>query len=110
MAKTSLDPIKVPPKFTRSHLAKMLNCSTLTIRNREASGKYPVPDRQDNGYRVYDIASVFELQMITHNKIAIAPIISILFDMGYTDQEMVNPWLRNEQVAHRNKVHEHMNG
>lgn len=74
----TLDPI-----FNRGDIAKILNVTPLTIRNRENSKKYPEPGRDLNNYRIYTLSDVFNLQIITYGKIDTNPIISILYDKGY---------------------------
>jgi DNA-binding XRE family transcriptional regulator len=82
--KTSIEPI-----FTRSEVAQILNVSTLTISNREKDNKYPAPKRDLNNYRVYTINDIFNLQLITYNHIDPKPIISILYDKGYSNPKNV---------------------
>lgn len=73
------------PIFTRSDVAQILNVTTLTVSNRERSKKYPLPRRDLNNYRIYTLNDVFNLQLITYNHIDPKPIISILYDKGYSD-------------------------
>ena len=73
------------PIFNRSQLAQVLNVTTLTILNREKSNKYPPPKRDLNNYRIYTLNDVFNLQLITYSHIDPKPIISILYDKGYSD-------------------------
>lgn len=73
------------PMFTRSEVAQILNVTTLTISNREKNNKYPEPKRDMNNYRVYSLNDVFNLQLITYNSIDPKPIISIMYDKGFTD-------------------------
>jgi len=73
------------PIFTRSEVAHILNVTTLTISNREKNNKYPAPRRDLNNYRIYTLNDVFNLQLLTYNSIDPKPIISILYDKGYTD-------------------------
>ena len=73
------------PSFNRSEVAKILNVSTLTIANREKNKKYPNPRRDLNNYRIYTLNDVFNLQLITYSHIDPKPIISILYDKGYSD-------------------------
>ena len=73
------------PVFNRSEVAKILNISTLTIANREKNKKYPEPKRDLNNYRIYTLNDVFNLQLITYSHIDPKPIISILYDKGYSD-------------------------
>ena len=77
------------PRFTRKDIAKILGVATLTIANREKRGQYPPPTRDLNDYRVYDLNDVFNLQLITYGAIDNRPIISILYDKGYTDIKKV---------------------
>lgn len=85
MSKTS----NVPPIFTRGELAKILKCAPLTIANREKSKKYPSPDRDLNGYRIYSLNDVFNLQLITFNKLDPRPVVSIMYDKGYRDPKEI---------------------
>lgn len=73
------------PKFTRSDIAKILSVSPLTIANREKAGKYPAPKRDLNNYRIYDLRAVFSLQLVTYGHIDPKPVISVLYDKGFTD-------------------------
>lgn len=73
------------PIFTRSEVAQILNVTTLTVSNREKNKKYPSPRRDLNNYRVYSLNDIFNLQLITYNHIDPKPIISILYDKGYSD-------------------------
>lgn len=77
------------PKFTRKDVSNILNCTTLTIANREKVGKYPEAKRDLNNYRVYSLKDVLSLQRITYGYIDNRPIISVLYDKGYTDQKLV---------------------
>jgi DNA-binding transcriptional MerR regulator len=73
------------PIFTRSEVAQILNVTTLTVSNREKNKKYPSPRRDLNNYRVYTLNDVFNLQLLTYSHIDPKPIISILYDKGYSD-------------------------
>jgi len=77
------------PVFTRGDVAKILNVSPLTIANREKSNKYPQPNRDLNGYRIYSLNDVFNLQLITFRTIDQKPIISILYDKGFRDHKQI---------------------
>lgn len=77
------------PVFTRGDVAKILNVSPLTIANREKAKKYPQPNRDINGYRIYSLNDVFNLQLITFRTIDQKPIISILYDKGFRDHKQV---------------------
>jgi DNA-binding XRE family transcriptional regulator len=79
----------VEPTFARSEVAKILNITSLTISNREKNGKYPQPKRDLNNYRVYSISDVFNLQMKTYNYLDPKPIISVLYDKGFTNPKEV---------------------
>lgn len=81
---TSKDPV-----FTRGDVAKILNVSPLTIANREKSKKYPQPNRDINGYRIYTLNDVFNLQLLTFRTIDQKPIISILYDKGFRDHKQI---------------------
>ena len=73
------------PIFTRSEISQILNVTTLTVSNREKNKKYPLPRRDLNNYRIYTLNDVFNLQLITYSHIDPKPIISILYDKGYSD-------------------------
>lgn len=73
------------PQFSRSDVAKILNITSLTIANREKRSQYPDPKRDLNGYRVYTVNDVLNLQLITYQAIDTRPIMSILYDKGYDD-------------------------
>jgi len=75
------------PMFTRSEVAQILNVTTLTISNREKNKKYPDPKRDMNNYRVYNLNDIFNLQLITYDQIDPKPIISIMYDKGFTDMK-----------------------
>ena len=73
------------PIFTMSEISQILNVTTLTVSNREKNKKYPLPRRDLNNYRIYTLNDVFNLQLITYSHIDPKPIISILYDKGYSD-------------------------
>ena len=73
------------PSLTRSDVAQILNVTSLTIANREKRKQYPEPQRDLNGYRRYSLNDVFNLQLITFNQIDTKPILSVLYDKGFTD-------------------------
>lgn len=73
------------PIFSRSEVAQILNITTLTISNREKNKKYPPPKRDINNYRVYTLNDIFNLQLITYSAIDPKPIVSIMYDKGYSD-------------------------
>lgn len=77
-------------KFHRKDVAKILNVTTATIKNREDSGTYPAPSRDVNNYRIYDLGDIFKLQIITYGKIDPRPVISVLYDKGYRDQKEIS--------------------
>jgi hypothetical protein len=82
------------PHLTRAEVAKILNCTPLTIRNRERSGKYPPARRHPiNNYRIYSIEDILWLQMNTYDQIFIGPVVSILHDKGYTDMTALNAYV-----------------
>lgn len=83
--------------LSRKDVALILNCQPLTILNREKKGTYPNPTRNiTNNYRVYSIADVFLLQMLTFQKIILPPIISLLYDKGYKDAVVIETVLNDE--------------
>lgn len=73
------------PVFTRGEVAKILNVTPLTIANREKAKKYPEPRRDLNKYRIYSLNDVFNLQLITFQRLEPNKIISVLHDKGYRD-------------------------
>ncbi len=77
------------PSFTRSEVAQILNITPLTIANREKRKQYPSPQRDLNGYRRYALNDVFNLQLITYNQIDTKPIVSVLYDKGFTDPKLL---------------------
>jgi hypothetical protein len=92
------------PTFSRIEISHILNVSTLTISNREKSGKYPQPKRDLNKYRIYTLNDIFNLQLITYNHIDPKPIISILFDKGYKDPRIVSEMI--DQVLSRRNTND----
>lgn len=77
------------PKLSRKDVASILNCTPLTISNREKTGKYPPPSRDLNNYRVYSLKDVINLQRITYGRVNYNTIISVLFDKGYKNMKEV---------------------
>jgi len=77
------------PMFTRSDVAQILNVSPLTVANREKTKKYPVPKRDLNKYRIYNLNDVLNLQLITYSYIDPKPIISIMYDKGFKDKKIL---------------------
>lgn len=77
------------PQFRRGEVAKILNVTPLTIANRERRHLYPAPARATNGYRIYSLSEVFELQLLTFRRIDPAPVISVLWDKGFRDAKEV---------------------
>lgn len=71
--------------FTRSSVARILNCSVLTISNREKRGEYPSPLRGQNNYRYYTLDDIFHLQMLTYGKLYVRPLLAELWDKGFKD-------------------------
>lgn len=86
--------------LSRSEVASILNCSALTIGNREKSGKYPEPKRNDtNNYRYYTLLDVLNLQYIENGKIDLPPLLSVLHDKGMTDFAELNPKINALLIA-----------
>ena len=78
----------------RHEVAKILNCSVLTVRNREKQGKYPNPNRNpNNNYRIYTFNDVCMLQYITYGQVYRTPILSVLYDKGYKDVNLLEEYL-----------------
>lgn len=75
------------PEFSRGQLASILGINTQTIANREKSGKYPEPKRDVNDFRYYTLEDVFAIQLISFNAINPAPILEVMYDIGYRDQK-----------------------
>lgn len=76
------------PIFTRTQVAKLLNCTPLTIANREKKEIYPEPKRSKTSlHRVYSLQDAFLLQYITNSQINLSSITSLLWDMGYTNSK-----------------------
>jgi hypothetical protein len=73
------------PIFSRGEVAKILGVTPITIANREKNTKYPPADRDLNNYRIYTLADILNLQLLTFSKIDGAPVVSILYDKGYTN-------------------------
>jgi hypothetical protein len=72
--------------FTRKQIAEILGCTVLTISNREKSGVYPEPRRNEkNNYRYYTLGDVFLLQEISQKGVFVGPILAVMWDMGYKD-------------------------
>lgn len=92
------------PIFTRSEVAQILNVSALTIANREKNKKYPSPKRDMNGYRIYNLNDIFNLQLITYNQIDPKPVISILYDKGYRDTKFLGEIIDNVLTRRKNLV------
>ena len=85
------------PTFTRTQMAKLLNCTPLTISNREKKNQYPDPKRSPtSNHRFYTIQDAFLLQYITYRQINISSVAALLWDMGYTDTGLVLPCLEKE--------------
>lgn len=76
------------PIFTRGEVARILNVTPLTVANRERRGQYPLPTRDLNRYRIYNLHDVFHLQMITYSRVDPRPVISVLYDKGYHDMKV----------------------
>jgi len=79
-----LDPI-----FTRAEVSKILNISSLTLSNREKLNKYPKARRDINNYRIYNLNEVFNLQLLTFDAIDPKPVVSVMYDKGYTDPKVL---------------------
>jgi hypothetical protein len=75
------------PIFTRGDLARILNVTPITIANREKRKQYPEPRRDLNGYRIYSLNDIFNLQLLTHQTIDPRPILSVLYDRGHRDMK-----------------------
>lgn len=87
------NPYQAPPYFNRTDVARILNCSVLTIRNQEKAHRFPEPRRSSNNYRIYTLADVIRLQVIYHNSPNFNAILSILWDKGWQNAEACQSWL-----------------
>lgn len=94
------NPYAVAPYLTRSDVAKILNCSPLTIANQEEKKRFPEPKRAANNYRIYTLADVIRLQKIYHKALNFNAILSILWDKGYKDPELHRQWLAAAMEEH----------
>lgn len=92
------------PTFTRKDVALLLQCTRLTVANREESGRYPPPKRDDNNNRYYHVNDVFELMHITHKQVYLGPIVAVLHDKGYTDVADLNDYLTEEFRVFQDKI------
>lgn len=86
--------------FHRSDVARILGVTTNTMANRERAGRYPPPRRDLNGYRVYSINDVLNLQLLTYDMIDPRPIAASLFDKGIRDPKVVSQML-DQALARR---------
>jgi hypothetical protein len=100
----SANPYATAPYFSRSDVAKILNCSVLTIRNQESKGNFPEPQRAANNYRIYNIADVINLQYIYLKAHNFNAILSILWDKGYTDADQCRNWIVAAIEEHAKKT------
>lgn len=92
---------KGEPLFTRSDVARILNITPLTIANREKRKQYPDPKRDLNGYRIYSLNDVLNLQLTTYEHIDTRPIMSLLYDKGYRDMKHLGQVM--EEALNRRK-------
>jgi hypothetical protein len=81
---------RLDPIFRRSEVAKILGITKLTMANREKDGRYPPARRDLNGYRVYNVHEVMNLQLLTYDMIDPRPIASLLWDKGWVDPKEVS--------------------
>jgi len=95
------------PIFTRGDVAKILNVTPLTIANREkpknenTPAKYPPPKRDLNNYRIYTLSDLLNLQLLTYGTIDTRPIMSLLYDKGWTDMRSLGQIM--DQALRRRK-------
>lgn len=95
----------LPPTFTRTELAKLLNCTPLTIANREKKNQYPEPKRSStSNHRLYTIQDVFILQYLTNNQINLSSVASLLWDKGYKRSNNVLPCLESEVAVFKKNI------
>lgn len=80
-------------QLTRKDLADILGITTLTIANREQRGIYPPARRAANNYRVYTLADVLKLQLISHGGTDMYTILAILHTKGYLNPKEVIEYL-----------------
>lgn len=87
------------PTFTRTQVAKLLNCTQLTIANREKKHIYPDPKRSStSNHRIYTLQDAFLMQYITFKQINLSAVASLLWDKGYTQSGKVLPCIEKEVV------------
>lgn len=99
----------VPPLFLRHEVAKILNCTVLTMRNREKTGKYPTAERNlNNNYRIYTFNDVCYLQYLTFGQIYLSPIVSVLYDKGYKDIAVLDQYLSANLVIFNDTLASHL--
>lgn len=72
-----------------------MQVTPVTIANRENKGVYPQPTRDLNKKRIYTIEDVLLLQAISFKKIDPKPIMSVLYDKGFTDIKKVETLIDN---------------
>lgn len=60
------------------------------MANREKCGKYPPARRDLNGYRVYNVHEIMNLQLLTYDLIDPRSIAACLFDKGFNDPKEVS--------------------
>ena len=89
-----VSPYENAPEFFRGDVAKILGCTTLTIRNQEARKTFPEARRAANGYRLYSLVDVIRLQMLYNKHINLNAILSALWDKKYRDIEQCQYWLQ----------------
>jgi hypothetical protein len=90
----------VEPIFSRGDISKILNVTSMTIRNREKRKQYPEPRRDLNGHRIYSLQDVFNLQLLTYHMVDPRPVLSVLYDRGYKDVKTVSKMI-DDALAHR---------
>lgn len=61
----------------------------LQFQTEKKIGKYPVPKRDLNNYRIYTLNDIFSLQLVTYNHIDPKPIISVMYDKGFQDPKIL---------------------
>lgn len=81
--KQSWGNFRSPPVFKRPELATLLNCTPLTIANKEKQGILPIPARQGN-VRLYTLQDVIQIMHIMNGEIDLMLLAAVLYDKGYS--------------------------
>ena len=94
-----------PPNFNRTHVAKILNCTPMTVASRENKGIYPVPKRVvSSNHRYYTLQDVFYLQYLTSGSVDVNIIASSLWDLGLRSSDVTIILLTQELAIFKNFI------